>query len=321
MKKIYGQILCIVLLVAVFVMFDISVYRLFTRRYICDYSQGMQAKSVELDEYLPFVEDTKIVKRKSSLQLSGELPVIDGAAALYPVFSAFVNAVYPEGSCQFDGTDFTAESCLQMNNTRGAYQAVVDGTVDIAVCAKPSEEQIAYAEEKGTSLEMVPIGTEAFVFLVNAKNPVDSLTVDQVKGIYSGKYKNWSELGGEDKWIGALQRNKGSGSQTAMISFMDGMPIKSGMDGFLGSAIGFSFRFYVEGIVEDGGVKMLSLNGVYPDRENIRNGRYPVVSNFYAVYRKDNENENIPVLLDWILSDEGQEIVEESGYVGVNGEN
>lgn len=321
LKKIYGQVLCIVLLVAMFVMFDISIYRLFTRRYICDYSQGMQAKSVELDEYLPFVEDTKIVKRKSSLQLSGDLPVIDGAAALYPVFSAFVNAVYPEESCRFDGTDFTGESCLQMNNTRGAYQAVVDGTVDIAVCAKPSQEQLAYAEEKGTSLEMVPIGSEAFVFLVNTKNPVDSLTVDQVKGIYSGKYKNWSELGGEDKRIGVLQRNEGSGSQTAMISFMDGVPMKSGMDGFLGSAIGFSFRFYVEGIVEDGGVKMLSLNGVYPNRENIRNGSYPVVDNFYAVYRKNNENENIPVLIDWMLSDEGQEIIEESGYVGVKGGN
>ena len=143
--------------------------------------RSMQAKSVELDEYLPFVEETKIVKRRSSLQLSEDLPVLDGAAALYPVFSAFVNAVYPEDSCQFDGKNFGKESALQMNNTRGAYQAVVDGTVDIAVCAKPSKEQLAYAEQKGVSLELVPIGSEAFVFLVNAKNPVDSLTVDQVK--------------------------------------------------------------------------------------------------------------------------------------------
>lgn len=317
MKKLCGQIFCIVLLASLFVMFDLSVYRLFTKRYICDYSQGMQAKSVELDEYLPFAGDTKIVKRTSLLRMSGDLPVVDGAAALYPVFSAFVNAVYPEGSCQFDGTDFTSGSCLQMNNTRGAYQGVVDGTVDVAFCARPSQEQLAYAQEKGTSLEMVPIGSEAFVFLVNAKNPVDDLTVDQVRGIYSGKYRNWSELGGEDKWIGALQRNEGSGSQTAMISFMDGVPMKAGLDGFFGSAIGFSFRFYVEGIVRDGGVKMLSLNGVYPDRENIKNGSYPVVDNFYAVYRKDNDNENIPVLLDWILSEEGQAIIEESGYVGV----
>ncbi len=317
MKKTGGQILCMIALVAVFVLFDVTIYRVFTRRCMSNYSEGLQAKSVELDEYLPFEENSKIVKRKSSLQLSGDLPVLDGAAALYPVYSAFLNATYPEGSCQFDGENFTSDSCLQMNNTRGAYQAVVDGTVDIAVCAKPSEEQLAYAEEKGVSLEMVPIGSEAFVFLVNAKNPVDSLTVDQVRGIYSGKYKNWSELGGEDKRIGALQRNEGSGSQTAMVSFMDSVPMKTDYDSSLGSAIGFSFRFYVEGIVEDGGVKMLSLNGIYPDKENIKNGTYPVVSNFYAVYRSDNRNENIPVLLDWMLSEEGQQIVEESGYVGV----
>lgn len=96
--------------------------------------------------------------------------------------------------------------------------------------------------------------------------------------------------------------------------------MKTEINSFLGSSIGFSFRFYVEGIVEDGGVKMLSLNGVYPDKENVKNGSYPVVSNFYAVYRKDNKNENIPLLIDWMLSEEGQEIVEGSGYAGVQGD-
>lgn len=165
MRKIVGQILCIAVLVAVFVVFDIAVYQVFTRRCISDYSDGMQAKSVELDEYLPFVEETKIVKRRSSLQLSEDLPVLDGAAALYPVFSAFVNAVYPEDSCQFDGKNFSKESALQMNNTRGAYQAVVDGTVDIAVCAKPSKEQLAYAEQKEYPWNWFPSAARHLYFL------------------------------------------------------------------------------------------------------------------------------------------------------------
>lgn len=320
MKKLQKQFLCIVVLVAAFTIFDISIYQVFTKRCMSDYSEGLQAKSVELGEYLPFEEKSQIVKRKSSLQLSGELPVLDGAAALYPVYSAFLNATYPEGSCKFDGENFSSNSYLQMNNTRGAYKAIVDGTVDIAICAKPSEEQLAYAKEKGVTLEMVPIGSEAFVFLVNANNPVNSLSVEQVKGIYSGTYTNWSELGGKDMPIGALQRNQGSGSQTTMLSFMDGVEMKKDYDSFLGSAIGFSFRFYVEGIVEDGGVKMLSLNDVYPNKENIKNGTYPIVSNFYAVYRSDNKNTNIKTLIDWMLSEEGQEIVEGSGYVGVQNE-
>lgn len=63
---------------------------------------------------------------------------------------------------------------------------------------------------------------------------------------------------------------------------------------------------------------MLSLNGVYPSAENIRNGTYPVIAKFYAIYRADNENENVPRLIEWILSDEGQTLIEETGYVRIN---
>ena len=85
-----------------------------------------------------------------------------------------------------------------------------------------------------------------------------------------------------------------------------------------GASIGFSFRYYMDGIVGNKAVKMLSLNGVYPSAENIQNGEYPIIAQFYAIYRADNENENIKVLIDWLLSDEGQEIIEQTGYVRIN---
>lgn len=317
MKKIHRQMISIVMLIMFFLCLDLIIYNFFTKRCISDYSEGMQAKSIELDAYLPFVGETDIVKVETDLKITGELPVIDGAAALYPICSAVVHALYPADSVNFDGTSFGSDSALQMNNTRGAYKAIVDGTVDIAICAKPSEEQLAYAEEQGVELEFVPIGKEAFVFIVNAENPVDDLSVQEIKDIYTGKYTNWSQLGGENKLISPLQRNEGSGSQTAMLSFMDGEKIARDYNSAFGSAIGFSFRFYVEGIVADGGVKMLSVNGVYPNEENVRNDSYPIVSNFYAVYRKDNTNENISIIIDWILSDEGQQMIEDTGYVGV----
>lgn len=84
-----------------------------------------------------------------------------------------------------------------------------------------------------------------------------------------------------------------------------------------GASIGFSFRYYLNDIVGNEAVKLLSLNGVYPNAENIRNGSYPIIAEFYAIYRADNPNENIPILIDWILSEEGQTIIEESGYVGI----
>ena len=166
---------------------------------------------------------------------------------------------------------------------------------------------------------LVPVGIEAFVFFVNEKNPVDSLTVEQVRAIYAGEHKNWSDVGGANRVINPVTRLAGSGSQSAMDAFMGDRKIapKSPLAIF-GASIGFSFRYYMDGIVGNESVKMIALNGVYPSAENIRNGTYPIIAKFYAIYRADNANPNIPVLIDWILSDEGQTLIEKSGYVRIN---
>lgn len=315
--KTFRQISAILLIILIFAVFDFSVYNLFTRRYINSTSEQMQAKSIELDKYLPFEENSEVVKIDTDFKLTENLPIIDGAAALYPVFSGFVSAVYPEESVIFDGENFTPESSLQYTNTLRAYKSVVDGGADIIFCAEPSEAQLKYAQEQGAELEFVPVGKEAFVFIVNNDNPVNNLSVEQIRGIYSGKYTEWSQVGGDRTIIEPVQRIEGSGSQSVMVSFMDGIPMKKNPFGFMGRAVGFSFRYYVSGIVDNGGVKMLSVNGVYPDKENISSGQYPITVDFYAVYRKDNTNPNVKLMLDWILSDDGQEIVEKSGYIPV----
>jgi len=313
--KTKRQWMMITALILFFVLLNVGMFQLFTKKCINDYSEGLQAKSIELDQYLPFDEHSEIVKLDGSLHLRDDLPVLDGAAALYPVFSGFFHAVYPEDAQSFDGSDFVPDSRLQMRNTRGAYKAVVDGDADIIFCAKPSAEQLEYAEEQGVELTMVPIGYEAFVFLVNSDNPVDELSAEEIKGIYKGEYTNWSQLGGLDKTINPLQRNQGSGSQTSFLSFMGKEEIDKKLLSCLGSAIGFSFRYYVEGIMEEGGVKMLAVDGVYPDPESISDKKYPITSPFYAIYRKNDDNPSIPLFIEWILSEEGQRIVEESGYV------
>jgi phosphate transport system substrate-binding protein len=317
--KTVKQIAAIVALILLFAVIDLTVFDVFTSRYIDRRSEEMKSRSIEVSEYLPFTQESGIVHIDTDVKLEGDLPVIDGAAALYPMFSAFVDAVYPEDSVNFDGTDFTKDSALQFHNTRGAYKAVVDGDADIIFCAKPSDEQLQYAEENGVELTLVPVGFEAFVFMVNKDNPVDSLTIDEVQGLYTGEISNWSEVGGDNSLVDALQRNPGSGSQTAMLSFMGDKKMKHSVLGAVfGRAIGFSFRYYVEGLNKNPDIKMLALNGVYPSEENIANGTYPVSSNFYAVYNAANENENVQKMIDFILSDDGQRIVSESGYTPLN---
>ncbi len=328
MKKA-KQILSIILVVALFATFNLGIYSLLTVRLSNNFSDTSQSKMIDVSRYLPHEDDSDLAQIDSSFKLTDNLPVLDGAAALVPVYASIINAVYPEGSVtyqggkfsddNFYGENFAEDSKMQYKNTVRGYQAIVDGTTDILFCAAPSAEQKQYAEEKGVELVYIPVGLEAFVFFVNNNNPVDNLTVEQVRDIYGGKYKNWADVGGADRVINPVTRMQGSGSQSAMDAFMGGREIapKSPL-AFMGGAIGFSFRYYMDGIVGNKGVKMLSLNGVYPSAENIRNKSYPVVAQFYAIYRADNENENIPVLIDWILSDEGQNLIEKSGYVRIN---
>ena len=284
--------------------------------------------NINVHEYLPFEEDSKIVKYDSkTLKLTENLPRIDGAAALFPVYSSFVNAVYPNTTELHNGI-------FEYNNTPEGYRLLAEKETDIFIGVYPSDEQKAYAEECDTTFIYTPIGTEAFVFFVHKDNPIDNLTSEQIKDIYAGEITNWKQLGGKDEEIAAFQRNKGSGSQSMLERFMGDKPIMEAptelrndlMSGIIeqvsnykskSNSIGFSFRFYVEGIIKNPDIKMLSVDGIAPTAENIKNGKYPITTPIYAVTYEEETNENVGKLLDWILSDEGQHIIEETGYVGI----
>lgn len=284
--------------------------------------------NIDIQAYLPFEENSKIVKTYSkTLKLNENLPKIDGAAALFPVYSAFVNAVYPNTTKLHDGI-------FEYNNTPDGYRLLAEKETDVFIGVYPSDEQRAYAEENQTTFEYTPIGTEAFVFFVHKDNPITNLTTKQIKDIYSGKITNWKDVGGKNEKIAAFQRNEGSGSQSMLKRFMGDTPIMDAptemvndlMAGIIEqvadyksktNSIGFSFRYYVEGIIKNPDIKTISIDGAAPTSENIRNGSYPILTSIYAVTYKENQNGNVDKLLEWILSDEGQYIINETGYVGI----
>ncbi|MBQ7959468.1 MAG: substrate-binding domain-containing protein [Oscillospiraceae bacterium] len=315
-KKLICQLLVITGISAFFISFNLLVFTLFTKPCLpAKELSPSEPKTISVEKYLPFDENSEIVRIDSSLEITENIPVLDGSEAFYPIYSAVAYSIYPENSVSFSDGEFSPESSVQMKNTIRGFTAVVDGDTDIFLTAHPSENQMAYAKEKGVELELVPIGKEAFVFIVNKENPVSDLSVDEIRKIYSGEITNWSAVGGEFLPINPTKRLENSGSQSTMKAFMKGTEMKSNPLGFLGRSIGFSFRFYVSDVAENGGIKILSVNGVYPDKENISNKSYPVVADFYAVYRKDNENENVKKVIDFLLSDEGKKIIEETGYV------
>ncbi len=287
--------------------------------------------SINVHEYLPFEENSKIIKTKSQILdftdlPEQQLPIIDGAAAAFPVYSAFVHAVYPETTKLYNGI-------FEYNNTLGGYELLAQKKTDIFIGAAPSKEQVSYAEENNTRFQYTQIGNEAFVFFVHKSNPIESLTVEQIKGIYSGEITNWKQVGGKNEKILPFQRNEGSGSQSMLIRFMGDTPIiepdmqeeVGGMGEIIkqvadyknnSASIGFSFRFYVEGIIQNPDIKMIAIDGVAPTKENIKNGSYSIIAPVYAVTYEGNPKESVQQLIDWMLSVEGQHIIEETGYVG-----
>lgn len=287
---------------------------------------------VDFYTYAPYSTNSKVVvlHEESTLKLTEDLPRLDGATALFPVYSAFARAVYPK---EILDNDRGLVEYLNCSKTAEAYRRLVDGEVDMIFVASASEQQTAYAKEKGAELTFTPIVREAFVFFVNTGNPVNSLTVEQVQQIYSGEVTDWRALGANLGNIRAFQRDEGSGSQTALQKLMEGKTlltppqedIATGMGGIIKrtadyknykNAIGYSFRFYCTQMVKNNQIKLLKLNGVAPTKENVSNGTYPVASEFYAVTTQ-NSNPNSEKLLDWICSEQGQRIVDETGYVAV----
>ena len=320
------MILCAVAMT--FIVINIAMYILMTGRLSNNFSSVSQAKMIEVEHYLPFTDSPYLAHEDTDFVLSGDLPVLDGAAALVPVYGAVIDSVYPEGSVTYEGGEFSddnyygenfaADSKMQYHNTIRGFNALVDGSIDMFFTTAPSDDQMKYAAEKGEEIVLVPIGREGFVFFVNSSNPVDSLTTDQIRGIYSGSIRNWSEVGGLFRPINPVTRIAGSGSKSVMDRFMGDIPYgRKDFSALAGASIGYSFRFYLQGIVDNSGVKMVKVNGVEPSVESIRSGEYPLVSEFYVAYRKSDTNPAVYSLIEWLLSEEGQNLIESCGYVPV----
>ena len=149
--KLRKQVFTIVLIVALFAAFNLSMYQLLTRRLSNNFSGATQAQMIDVRGYLPHEESSDLPRIKSSLKLKENLPVLDGAAALVPVYAAVIDNVYPEGCVTYEGgafsddnyygENFAEDSAMQYKNTVHGYKAIVDGTTDILFCAAPSEEQ------------------------------------------------------------------------------------------------------------------------------------------------------------------------------------
>ncbi len=265
--------------------------------------------------------------KKEALFTPETYPRVDGSTATIPLSEQIF--------ADTTGTDKAdAPTYIKHNKTHNAYVNLINGDCDIIFVTSPSEEEYALAKEAGVDFEIYPVVNEAFVFLVNEENPVDSLTQQEIVDIYTDKITNWSQVGGDDLDIIAYQRKVNSGSQTGFLDLVmkDVEPadapterriagmgeLVEAVAGFDNSAqaIGYSYYFYVNEMYVRDATKLLAIDGIEPTPETIADKTYPYHTSYYAVIR-NNEEKDSPArtLLDWILSDEGQNSVKEAGYV------
>ena len=291
----------------------------------------VMTQAIDWYEYEPFSEGNKLVKveipAEYAMYPDGGYPRLNGAYALYPIYAAMVQGMYPE---------HIAENhwYLRTDGSDVIYRELLTGERDLIFALAPSKQQVEDAEKFGLKYELTPFCMDAFVFFVNAKNPVENLTTEQIKGIYSGKITDWKEVGAPfSTKIIPFQRNEGSGSQITLQKLMGDTPIMpplkedrlGGMGDIINdtanyrnykAALGFSFRYYSTEMLRNNQIKLISIDGVAPTVENIRNGSYPHVATVYMVSVRPR-SKNTQKIVDYMLSPEGQKLVEDTGYVSL----
>ena len=299
----------------------------------------MGYSSVDLYDYALYNPNNKLVTIEHDYDMiDSYMPVLDGAEACFPVYSAIAKALYKDIETMeynyYQSTHDENGRVVTFYNTAIGFERLVSGDVDMFFGARPSNSQLEYAKSHNVELEYTPVGKEGFVFFVNEDNPITNLTSQQIKDIYSGKITNWKEVGGNDEKIIAFQRPERSGSQSMMVYFMGDTPLKEPLTyemeyAMLGiieevveyhneaGAIGYSFRYYFDGMTQVEGAKMVAVDGVYPTTETIKSGEYPIVTSLYCITVKGNTNKNVAKVLDFMLNEDGQTIIEETGYVSI----
>ncbi|MBQ7186634.1 MAG: substrate-binding domain-containing protein [Ruminococcus sp.] len=240
-------------------------------------------------------------------------------------------------------TDVAYDNLIQKSGNEicwfnGETDIVTRRPVGLVIATPPSADENNTAQRLGVTLETEPVALDGFVFITHKDNPVDSLTVQQIKDIYSGRITNWKEVGGRDEKIRPFQRTKNSGSQTAMEELvMQGEPLTDAPKVFVAqgmgelidrvaeyenetAAIGYTYEYYINNLYKSPDIKVLRVEGVAPGNESFASKEYPFTTAYYAVIRADEPQDSVyRKVRDYLLTDEGQEIIRLAGYCPVKG--
>lgn len=218
-------------------------------------------------------------------------------------------ALNPEVTFEYDATGSSA-----------GIKNVKDGTYKIGFSSRELKDE----EKQG--IEYKVIALDGIALVVNLNNKVENITLEQIKAIYTGEIKNWSELGGDDADIVVVSRENGSGTRGAFEEIVkigelltEKAIIKSG-NGEVASyvagepnAIGYTSFVTLESNTDK--IKGLQVETVKPVVVNVQNQTYKLSRPFIMVYDSNKVNEAEKAFIDFLFTEEGQDSLEEAGAI------
>ncbi|MBM4338529.1 MAG: phosphate ABC transporter substrate-binding protein [Deltaproteobacteria bacterium] len=204
---------------------------------------------------------------------------------------------------------------VQGGGSTAGIQAVRTGAAHIGMSSRHliSKEQDLYS---------VIIAQDAIAIIVNPNNPVRDLTLVQVREIYSGKIRNWKEVGGKERPIILVTREEGSGTREAFQKMVMGKEeialeaLVQDSNGAIRQVVTgdpYAIGYISLGIVNER-VRALKISGVEPALENIQTGRYQLVRPFLFVMREEPSGE-AKAFLDFVMSPEAQRLLSTEGLI------
>lgn len=222
---------------------------------------------------------------------------------------------------------------VKSSKTHGAFINLIDGNADIILTHRTiSPDEKAHADSVGITLIETPIALDAFVFVVNNSNPVKSLTVNQVQKIYTGEITNWSQVGGNNASIKVFTRPRNSGSEEIFRKLvMNGLVPANFPESEIGgmaqvfgeilsneNSICYTFNNYkiLQARIPDSEVPKISINGIFPEEQTVKNGTFPFISKVHVAIRSNLDHNTMAYkLYEWLQSEDAKSTITECSFL------
>ncbi|MDB2107029.1 phosphate ABC transporter substrate-binding protein [Clostridium paraputrificum] len=249
----------------------------------------------------------------------GGTVTLSGSSALLPLVEASIDGFIEKNS----GYEINA----QAGGSGAGLTQVLDGSVNIGNSDIFANEKLE--EDKAKELVDHKVVAQGFAVVVNEAAGVKELTKQQIQDIFSGKVKNWKEVGGADKEIFLVHRPSSSGTRATFVKTVLGGD-KNLENDSLGSVQDSSGAVAKAMAQNDGAVSYLALSylnsdeaksmvkvaidGVEASKENITTGKYPFWS-WGHMYTKGEPTAEAKKFIDYIMSEDNKKVVEDTGFI------